>query len=85
MDQLLLQDLFGAEPRDDPYIHAADYRAGAYSILTGVAANRSMATNQLVYIDDLVTGLEMPDFPPMPSSGEPLSFEDVTPIDLPQD
>ena len=84
-DSLLLRDIFGAEPRDDPYMHAADYRAGAYSILTGVAANRSMATNQLVYIDDLVTGLEMPDFPPMPSSGEPLSFEDVTPIDLPQD
>lgn len=84
-DRVLLEDIFGAEKRDDPYLHAADQRAGAYSILTGVAANRSMKTNELVYIDDLVTGLEMPDYPPMPTSDEPLSFDDVEPLDLRQD
>ena len=33
----------------------ADYRAGAYSILTGIAANISMRTGMPVKVDDLVT------------------------------
>ena len=84
-DRKLLDDIFSAEPREDRYMHAADQRAGAYSILTGIAANVSMATNKLIYIDDLVNGLEMPDYPPMPSSSEALSFEETTPFDPPQD
>lgn len=84
-DERLLDDIFGANPPADKYKHAADQRAGAYSILTGVAANHSMATNKLIYIDDLVHGLEMPDYPPMPSADEPLSFDEVAPLDLPPD
>jgi len=83
-DELLLDDIFGANPPVDRYLHAADHRAGAYSILTGVAANHSMATDSLIRIDDLVHGLEMPDYPPMPSADEPLSFDEVAPLDLPQ-
>ena len=53
-DTRLLKDIFvGAE--NDPLNHAAGYEAGAMSILTGVAANRSMATGMPVNIDDLVT------------------------------
>ena len=65
-------------------MHAADHRAGAYSILTGVAANYSIDTDSLIYIDDLVHDLKLPDYPPMPATDEPLSFEEVAPIDLPQ-
>ena len=43
-DSPLLHDLFDTAPEADRYLRAADQRAGAYSILTGVAANRSMAT-----------------------------------------
>jgi predicted dehydrogenase len=58
-DPLLLENLFGSSsPKPDPYRHAADHRAGAYSILTGIAANRSMQTGQRVRINDLVHGLE---------------------------
>ena len=53
---LMLTDIFDPAPEPDKYLRAADQRAGAYSILTGVAANRSMATGQLVMIDDLVKG-----------------------------
>jgi predicted dehydrogenase len=83
-DHPLLEDIFGTTPPEDPYKRAADQRAGAYSILTGVAANYSMQTESLIYIDDLVHGLEMPDYPPMPVDSEPLSFEEVEPIDLQQ-
>ena len=37
----MLADLFG-EPGDDPLKRAADHRAGAMSILTGIAGNISM-------------------------------------------
>lgn len=40
-DNAMLADLFG-EPRHDPLQRAADHRAGAMSILTGIAGNRSM-------------------------------------------
>ena len=73
-DEPMLEDLLGVGPAEDRYRRAADQRAGAYSILTGIAANRSMATDELVYVDDLVHDIGMPDFPPMPSSDEPLSF-----------
>lgn len=70
-DRLLLQDIFvPGEP--DKYLRAADHRAGAYSILTGIAANRSMATGQCVQVADLVQGIDPPDYPPMPTGDEPL-------------
>jgi len=40
-DNAMLADLFG-EPEDDPLKRAADHRAGAMSILTGIAGNISM-------------------------------------------
>lgn len=58
-------------PRDK-YRRAADQRSGAYSILVGVAANRSMATGKPVTIDTLVKGIGMPDYAPMPTGKDPL-------------
>jgi len=66
-DALMLKDIFDPAPETDKYLRAADQRSGAYSILTGVAANRSMVTGQLVVMDDLVKGIGRPDYPPMPS------------------
>jgi len=71
-DGLMLKDIFDPDPEQDKYRRAADQRSGAYSILTGVAANRSMASSQLVTIDDLVKGIGVPDYAPMPSRQEPL-------------
>ena len=62
----MLEDLFGVDPPEDKYMRAADYVEGAWSILTGISANRSMATGAPVKVDDLVTGLAEPDFPEMP-------------------
>ncbi|MGC9522788.1 MAG: Gfo/Idh/MocA family protein [Anaerolineae bacterium] len=83
-DRRILEDLLSANPPPDRYMRAADQRAGAYSILTGVAANRSMATNELIYIEDLVQNIGMPDYPPMPTGEEPLSFEETEPIQIEQ-
>jgi len=83
-DGRILEDLFGENPPADPYLTAADQRAGAYSILTGVAANASMRTDKLIRIDDLVHDIGMPDYAPMPSRSEPLSFDEVPPVDIPQ-
>lgn len=71
-DSLMLQAVFAPDTANDPYLRAADQRSGAYSILTGIAANRSMATGQAVNIADLVTGIGAPAYPPMPSAAEPL-------------
>ncbi len=50
--RLLDHVLRGAE--NDPLGHAAGHEAGAWSILTGIAANRSIATGQPVDVDSLV-------------------------------
>ena len=76
-DAPLLQDVLQPEGTEDKYKRAADQRAGAYSILTGIAANRSMATGQLVYIDSLIRDLDPPDYPPMPSPDEPIPLEEL--------
>ncbi|KAH9433073.1 hypothetical protein MCOR02_007744 [Pyricularia oryzae] len=52
-DSVLLQDLFG-EPVSDEYMRAASHLDGALSILTGIAANRSIATGQVVNVDDVL-------------------------------
>ncbi|MFD0961296.1 Gfo/Idh/MocA family protein [Paenibacillus chungangensis] len=52
-DPVLLNDLFGT-PAEDPFHRAANHVDGARSILTGIAANRSIREGQPVYIDDLV-------------------------------
>jgi hypothetical protein len=52
-DVRLLKDIFQGAG-SDPLGHAAGYVDGAYSILTGIAANKSMASGLPVQIDDLV-------------------------------
>ena len=52
-DPVLLNDIFGT-PEYDPLKRAASYVDGAMSILTGVAANKAIATGMPVNIDDLV-------------------------------
>ncbi len=61
-DRPLLEQVFHPEKRggEDPYGRAADHRAGAWSILTGIAANESMRTGEPVRIETLVSGLEAP-------------------------
>ena len=75
-DTPLLDDLFSPQPTEDKYKRAADHRAGAYSILTGVAANRSIETSRMIRIDDLVQGIAEPDYPPMPSPDTSLALGD---------
>ncbi|KAK3385936.1 hypothetical protein B0H63DRAFT_189597 [Podospora didyma] len=52
-DTVLLNDLFG-EPVTDEYMRAASHIDGAASILTGIAANKSIATGQVVFVDDIL-------------------------------
>ena len=65
-DVLLLDDLFLPEKKPDRYLRAADQRSGAYSILTGVAANRAMVTGAPVQVTELVQGIGYPDYAAMP-------------------
>lgn len=60
-DPVMLKYLFdaGHQPAD-PLKRAADQRSGAWSILTGIAANQSIATGQAVRIAELVSGIEVP-------------------------
>lgn len=52
-DPLLLEEIFG-DPRPDPLGRAASHIDGAWSILTGIAANRSIRTGLPVDVDSLV-------------------------------
>jgi len=69
-DPVMLGVLFDPTTGPDKYLRAADQRAGAWSIMTGITANRSMEWGRPVRIDELVHGLELPDYPPMPDSTE---------------
>ena len=71
-DPIMVNDLFETHPPEDKYQRAADHRAGAWSILTGVAANRSIENGRAVRLDELVRGLAVPDYPPMPAPADPL-------------
>ena len=51
-DHILLRDVFG-DPKEDPLGRAAGHEDGALSILTGIAANRSMATGLPVKIAEM--------------------------------
>jgi len=53
-DPILQKDIFG-EPEYDEFHRAASHIDGAMSILTGIAANKSIATGMPVNIKDLVT------------------------------
>jgi predicted dehydrogenase len=52
-DPKLLANLF-AGVKDDELGHAADFRDGALSILTGIGANISMQTGQTVKVSELI-------------------------------
>ncbi|MBE6644759.1 MAG: Gfo/Idh/MocA family oxidoreductase [Ruminococcaceae bacterium] len=52
-DAVLLNDLFGI-PVEDPYKRAASHIDGAMSILTGIAANKSIASGMPVDVMNLV-------------------------------
>lgn len=52
-DPILLNDLFGT-PSPDPYNRAASHEDGAMSILTGIAANKSIAAGIPIKIDNLI-------------------------------
>ncbi len=71
-DRLMLDDIFLPQKPEDKYGRAADQRAGAYSILTGVAANRSIETGREILIADLVKEIGYPEYTPMPSRTAPL-------------
>jgi predicted dehydrogenase len=58
-DERLLAALFGP-PEPDPLGRAADHVAGAWSILTGIAANRSIASGLPVRVAELVPELRPP-------------------------
>jgi hypothetical protein len=72
----LLDVLFNPEPAEDRYLRGADQRAGAWSILTGVAANHSIASGRSIKIDDLVPGLDLPDYSPGPDNQGPIPLPD---------
>lgn len=71
-DRLMLEDIFLPDSLPDKYLRAADERAGACSILVGIAANRCFETGRIVKISDLVPGLVRPDYAPMPRRDAPL-------------
>jgi hypothetical protein len=50
----MLNDIFG-NPEPDRFKRAATHVDGAYSILTGIAANKSIASGEPVKIKDLLT------------------------------
>ncbi len=71
-DRLMLEDIFLPSPAPDKFLRAADERAGACSILVGIAANRSLETGAAVRVSDLVSGVHRPDYAPMPARDAPL-------------
>ncbi len=72
-DPVMLKYIFDpASMPEDKYMRASDQRAGAWSIMTGIAANHSMANDSVVRIDDLLPGLLLPEYPEMPSIDAPL-------------
>jgi hypothetical protein len=53
-DLVMLNDIFG-DPQPDKFKRAASHLDGAYSIMTGIAANKSIASSLPVKIKDLIT------------------------------
>ncbi len=70
-DDIMLTEIFGDAP-PDKYKRISDERAGAYSALVGIAANRCFETGKSVKISELVTGLTPPERAPMPDRNGPL-------------
>jgi predicted dehydrogenase len=77
-DSVMLDDLFLPQPPADKYLRAADERAGAASILVGIAANRCIETGVgSVALTDVLPHLARPDFAPMPTRDTPLAMPGV--------
>jgi len=53
-DTVMLNDIFG-NPEPDRFKRAASHIDGAYSIITGIAANKSIASGEPVKVKDLLT------------------------------
>lgn len=53
-DNVMLEDLFGNKKITDVYNRKANHIDGAKSVLTGVAANKSIASGQAIKVKDLV-------------------------------
>jgi len=68
----MLNDLFLPQKPVDKYLRAADQRGGAYSIITGIAANHSIRTGKTIEISDLVRDIGWPEYPAMPGNTDPV-------------
>ncbi len=75
-DARLLDDLFLPTPAPDPLKRRADHRGGAWSILTGVAANISMKENRIVTVAELAPGLDLPDYPDEAKQDTPIRLRE---------
>lgn len=53
-DVVMLEDIFGENQPKDKYMRAASYIDGAKSILTGIAANKSIASGMPIDVDTLI-------------------------------
>jgi predicted dehydrogenase len=74
-DPVMLDYIFAPDEQEpDPVMRKADQRSGAWSILTGIAANESMNLKRPVLIEELVPGLALPDYPAMPDPAAPLTM-----------
>ena len=76
-DPILLKDLFEPDASSDKYMRTADHRSGAWSILTGIAANHSFMSGEPTHIDQLIRNLDEPDYPLMPTNTEPLPLPQI--------
>ena len=54
-DAVMLEQIFSDNPPEDPFARAASHIDGAASILLGIAANESLATNRPVRVSELLT------------------------------
>jgi predicted dehydrogenase len=83
-DPIMLADIFDPDNQEpDKLMRAADQRSGAYSILTGIAANHSMATGRPIRIDELVQDIGYPDYTAMPTDEDPLRMPEKREISPP--
>jgi predicted dehydrogenase len=71
-DDVMLHDIFSANPKPDKYLRYADHRSGAYGCLIGIAANICFKTGQPVRIADLAGEVGYPDYPAMPKRTDPV-------------
>jgi hypothetical protein len=71
----MFNDIFNPQAPADPYLRAADHHAGAFGILVGIAATRSMESGEPVLVRNLVPGLQTPEL--APNADEPDGFTTV--------